>query len=55
MNLTKWAELNAYKSASSRLKKEFQIIKKQLWEEHFWSISYWLITTRSEQIDIVKK
>ncbi|WP_020430834.1 IS200/IS605 family transposase, partial [Paenibacillus riograndensis] len=38
--------LNAYKSASSRLiKKEFPIIRQQLWKEYFWSRSYCLLTT----------
>ncbi|HEY8911249.1 MAG TPA: IS200/IS605 family transposase, partial [Desulfosporosinus sp.] len=32
--------INAYKSASSRLiKKEFPLIRKQLWKECFWSRS----------------
>lgn len=48
--------LNAYKSASSRLiKKEFPIIRKQLWKEYFWSRSYCLITTGCAPIDIVRK
>lgn len=48
--------LNAYKSASSRLiKKEFPIIRKQLWKEYFWSRSYCLITTGGAPIDIVRK
>lgn len=48
--------LNAYKSASSRLiKKEFPSIKKQLWKEYFWSMSYCLITTGGATIDIVRK
>ena len=48
--------INAYKSASSRLiKKEFPLIRKQLWKEYFWSRSYCLITTGSVTIDIVKK
>ena len=48
--------INAYKSASSRLiKKEFLIVKKQLWEEKFWSRSYCLLTTGGATIDVVKK
>ena len=48
--------INAYKSASSRLiKKEFPIIKKQLWKEYFWSRSYCLITTGGVPIDVIKK
>ena len=48
--------INAYKSASSRLiKKEFPQIKRQLWEEHFWSRSFCLITTGRVSIDIIRK
>ena len=48
--------LNAYKSASSRLiKKEFPVIRMQLWKENFWSKSYCLLTTGSTSIDIVRK
>ena len=48
--------LNAYKSASSRLvKKEFPIIKKQLWKEYFWSRSYCLIATGGAPIEVIKK
>lgn len=47
--------LNAYKSASSRLiKKEFPIIKKQLWKECFWSKSYCLLTTGGAPIEVVR-
>lgn len=48
--------INVYKSASSRLiKKEFPIIKKQLWKEYFWSRSYCLITTGGVPIEAIKK
>ena len=48
--------INAYKSASSRLiKKEFPIIRKQLWKEYFWSRSFCLITTSGVPIDVIKK
>lgn len=48
--------INAYKSASSRLiKKEFPIIRKQLWKEYFWSRSYCLLTTGGAPIEIIKK
>ena len=48
--------LNAYKSASSRLiKKEYPIIRKQLWKEYFWSRSYCLLTTGGEPIEVVRK
>ena len=47
--------INAYKSASSRLiKKEFEVIRKQLWKEYFWSRSYCLLTTGGGTIDIVR-
>lgn len=48
--------INAYKSASSRLiKKEFPIIRKQLWKEHFWSRSFCLLSTGGVSIKVVKK
>lgn len=48
--------INAYKSASSRLiKKEFPIIREQLWKEHFWSRSFCLLTTGEVTIDVIKK
>lgn len=48
--------LNAYKSASSRLiKKEYPVIRKQLWKEYFWSRSYCLLTTGGAPIEIVRK
>lgn len=47
--------INAYKSASSRLlKKEYPEISKQLWESHFWSKSYCLLTTGGAPIDVIK-
>ena len=48
--------LNAYKSASSRLiKKEYPLIKKQLWKEYFWSRSYCLLTTGGAPLEVVRK
>ena len=48
--------LNAYKSASSRLiKRDFPLIRNQLWKEYFWSRSYCLMTTGGAPIDIVRK
>ena len=48
--------LNAYKSASSRLiKKEYPVIRKQLWKEYFWSRSYCLLTTGGAPIEVVRK
>ena len=48
--------INAYKSVSSRLiKKEFPEIKKELWDEYFWSRSYCLLTTGGAPIDVIKK
>lgn len=47
---------NAYKSASSRLlKKEFSQIRQKLWKEYFWSESFWLFTTGSVPIEVIKK
>ena len=48
--------INAYKSASSRLiKKEFPEVKQHLWEEMFWSRSYYLATTGGVRKDILEK
>ncbi|HRV22907.1 MAG TPA: IS200/IS605 family transposase [Syntrophorhabdaceae bacterium] len=48
--------INAYKSASSRLiKKEFPEIKKELWDEYFWSRSYCLLTSGGAPIEVIKK
>ncbi|KHL94779.1 transposase [Paenibacillus sp. IHB B 3415] len=48
--------LNAYKSASSRLiKKEFPIIRQQLWKDYFWSRSYCLLTTGGAPPEVIRK
>jgi putative transposase len=48
--------INAYKSASSRLiKKEYPIIKKQLWKEFFWTRSFCLITAGGAPLEVLKK
>lgn len=48
--------INSYKSASSRLiKKEYPIIKKQLWKEYFWSRSFCLLTSGGAPIEVIKK
>jgi putative transposase len=47
--------LNAYKSASSRLiKKEFPLLRESLWQSHFWSRSYCLLTTGGVSIDVIR-
>jgi len=53
-NISKF--LNSYKSMSSRLiKKEYPIIRKFLWKEHFWSPSYCFITTGGTTIEVIKR
>jgi putative transposase len=48
--------INAYKSASSRLiKKEYPVIKNELWKECFWTRSFCLITTGGASIDAIRK
>jgi len=48
--------INAYKSASSRLiKKEYQQLRKSLWEEYFWSRSFCLLTTGGAPLEVIKK
>jgi len=47
--------INAYKSASSRLiKKEFPNIKEKLWQEAFWSRSFFLATTGGVTLEVLK-
>ncbi|MEM0325762.1 MAG: IS200/IS605 family transposase [Desulfurococcaceae archaeon] len=48
--------INAYKSASSRLiKKEFPELKKELWDEYFWSRSYCLLTSGGAPIELIRQ
>ena len=52
-NLNKY--INAAKAASSRLiKKEFPRIKLKLWKEAFWTRGFYVSSTGSTQIDVVK-
>ena len=52
-NLNKY--VNAAKAASSRLiKKEFPSIKTKLWKEYFWTRGFYVNSTGSTQIDVVK-
>lgn len=47
--------INAYKSSSSGLlKKEYPEIRKQLWQDKFWSQSFCLITTGGAPIEVIK-
>jgi putative transposase len=52
-NLNKY--INAAKAASSRLiKKEFPSIILKLWKETFWTRGFYVSSTGSTQIDVVK-
>ena len=52
-NLNKY--VNAAKAASSRLiKKEFPNIKTKLWKDSFWTRGFYVNSTGSTQIDVVK-
>ena len=52
-NLNKY--INAAKAASSRLiKKEFPSIKLKLWKETFWTRGFYVSSTGSTQIEVVK-
>ena len=52
-NLNKY--INAAKAASSRLiKKEFPSIKLKLWKEAFWTRGFYVSSTGSTQIEVVK-
>lgn len=47
--------INAYKSASSRLiKKEFPGVREKLWESHFWSTSFCLISTGGAPLEVIR-
>lgn len=48
--------INAYKSASSRvLKKEFPSIRKQLWQDMFWSRSFCLLSSGGALIEVIRQ
>jgi len=48
--------INAYKSASSRLlKKEYPSIRQKLWNDHFWSKSFCLITIGEAPLEVLKQ
>ena len=48
--------INAYKSASSRLiKKEFPVIKSELWKEYFWSRSFLVLSVGGASMETIKK
>lgn len=52
-NLSKF--LNAYKSATSRIiKRKYPEAREKLWEEKFWSHSFYLTTAGSVTVDILK-
>lgn len=52
-NLNKY--INAAKAASSRLiKKEFPSIKLKLWKDAFWTRGFYISSTGSTQIDVIK-
>lgn len=47
--------INATKAASSRLiKKEFPEIKTKLWKDYFWTKGFYVSSTGSTQLDVVK-
>ena len=48
--------INAYKSASSRvLKKEFPSMRKQLWQDMFWSRSFCLLSSGGASIEVIQQ
>lgn len=48
--------INTYKSASSRLiKNEFPKMREKLWEEAFWSRSFFLATTGGVSLEVLKQ
>lgn len=47
--------LNAYKSVSSKMDQEgAPLLRKSLWQSHFWSGSYCLLTTGGVSIDVIR-
>lgn len=53
-DLTKF--INAYKSASSRIiKNKFPEIRENLWEDKFWSRSYFLATTGEVSLSVLQQ
>ena len=48
--------INAYKSASSRVvKKEFPSMRKQLWQDMFWSRSFCLLSSGGAPIEVIQQ
>ena len=48
--------INAYKSASSRLvKRDFPQVREKLWEEHFWSQSFCLLSTGGAPVEVIRR
>ena len=53
-NLSKF--LNAYKSATSRIvKRKYPEVREKLWEEKFWSHSFYLATAGGVTVDVLKE
>ena len=47
---------NVYKSQTSRLiKQQYPEVRNKLWEEKFWSRSYFLATTGGVTLDVLKR
>ena len=48
--------INSYKSASSRIKKQFPVIKKRvLWKSAFWKTGYFITTTGGANIETIRQ
>ena len=47
--------INSYKSASSRIKKQFPVIKKSLWKSAFWKTGYFITTTGGANIETIRQ
>ena len=47
--------INAYKSASRLLKKEYPEIREKLWKGAFWSQSFCLLTAGGARIEVIRK
>lgn len=48
--------INAIKTITSReIKRKFPDVKKKIWNDHFWSPSYFLVTTGQTTLDQLKE
>jgi len=54
-NVFIYSELNTNKLRHRIIKKEYPQIREKLWQESFWTKSYFLITTGGASIETIRK